>query len=145
MAKYPCGATTGTNTALYNESPDPTKDTGRNLRTDPIGQPVHVKMSSAKTMKVSNIKFTDVARKIDMPVQVIDYNSDPYKGTNYELPANEAFIMPLTDSLNSCEQGTRKNCGLYGNSKYTVSFDVLVDNKDLQTKSFTFSTGSVNY
>lgn len=145
ITTYPCAATTDTNTALYNESPNPTKGTGRNLRTDPIGQPIHVKMWSAKTIKVSNIKFTDVARKIDMPVEVIGYNNDPYKNTNYQLPDNEAFIMPITDSLNSCEVGTRKNCGLYGNSKYSVSFDVMVDNKELQKKSFTFSTGNVNY
>lgn len=145
ITTYPCAATTGTNTALYDESPNPTKGTGRNLRTDPIGQPIHVKIWSAKTIKVSNIKVTDVARKIDIPVAVIDYNNDPYKNTDYQLPDNEAFIMPITDSLNSCETGTRKNCGLYGNSKYAVSFDVMVDNRELQKKSFTFSTGDVNY
>lgn len=145
ITTYPCAATTDTNTALYDESPNPTKGTGRNLRTDPIGQPIHVKMWSAKTIKISNIKITDVARKIDVPVEVIDYNNDPHKNTDYQLPDNEAFIMPITDSLNSCEAGNRKNCGLYGNSKYAVSFDVMVDNKDLQKKSFTFSTGNVNY
>ena len=145
ITTYPCAATTDTNTALYDESPNPTKGTGRDLRTDPIGQPIHVKMWSAKTIKVTNIKITDIARKIDVPVEVIDYNNDPYKNTNYQLPDNEAFIMPITDSLNSCEAGTRKNCGLYGNSKYSVSFDVMVDNKDFQKKSFTFSTGNVNY
>ena len=145
---YPCEATTGTVTALYNESPDPTKGTGRNLRTDPIGQPVHVSVPSAKEIKVSNIKITDVARKIDIPVTVIDYESDPYKGTNYELPKNEMFIMPLTDNLNSCEAGKgygKNNCGLYGNSEYSVTFDVLVDNSTMQNKSFTFKTGNVNY
>ena len=145
ISTYPCANTTGTNTALYDEAPDPTKGTGRNLRTDPIGQPIHVKMWRAKSIKVSNIKITDVARKIDIPIELIDYNNDPYKKTNYQLPSNEAFIMPITDHLNSCETGTRKNCGLYGNSKYSVSFDVMVDNKDLQQKSFTFSTGNVNY
>lgn len=145
---YPCAATTGTVTALYNESPDPTKGTGRNLRTDPIGQPVHILMPSAKEIKVSNIKIMDVARKINVPVQTIDYNSDPYRNTNYELPKNEAFIMPITDDFKSCETGkapNRNNCGLYGNSQYEVSFDVLVDNKTMQSKKFTFKTGNVNY
>lgn len=145
ISTYPCGATTDTNTALYGESPDPTKGMNRNLSTDPIGHPVHIKMWSAKTIKVSNIKMVDVARNITIPVQLIDSNNDPYKNTYYELPDNEAFFMPITDSLNSCEKGVRKNCGLYGNSKYAVSFDVLADNKTLQTKSFTFSTGDVNY
>lgn len=145
---YPCAATKGTVTALYNESPDPTKGTGRNLRTDPIGQPVHILMPSAKEIKVSNIKITDVARKISVPVQTVDFNNDPYLGTNYELPKNEAFIMPITDTFKSCEAGktfNRTNCGLYGNSEYAVSFDVLVDNKTMQKKSFTFKTGNVNY
>lgn len=148
IVTYPCAATTGTVTALYNESPDPTKGTGRNLRTDPIGQPVHILMPSAKEIKVSNIKIMDVARKINVPVQTIDYNSDPYKGTYYELPKNEAFIMPITDAFKSCEAGktyNRNNCGLYGNSQYEVSFDVLVDNKTLQSKKFIFKTGNVNY
>lgn len=145
ITTYPCGATTGTNTALYGESPSPVKGTGRNLLTDPVGQPVHVKVWQADTIKVSNIKFTDVARNIDIPVQLVDSSNDPYEDTYYELPANEAFFMPLTDSLQSCEKGTRKNCGLYGNSKYKVSFDVLTDNKTLLKKEFTFSTGDVNY
>ena len=145
---YPCASTKGTVTALYNESPDPTKGTGRNLRTDPIGQPVHILVPSAQQIKVSNIKITDVARKIDVPVTAIDYNNDPYAGTSYELPKNEVFIMPLTDGFKSCEAGKgygKNQCGLYGNSEYAVSFDVLIDNKTMQTKSFTFKTGDVNY
>ncbi|WP_296208703.1 CAP domain-containing protein [Psychrobacter sp. UBA3480] len=145
ITTYPCAATTGTNTGLYGESPNPVKDTGRNLATDPVGHPVHVKVWQADTIKVSNIKFTDVARNIDIPVQLVDSSNDPYKNTYYEMPENEAFFMPLTDSLQSCERGTRKNCGLYGNSKYKVSFDVLSDNKTLLKKEFTFSTGDVNY
>ncbi|MDN5566261.1 MAG: hypothetical protein L0G25_05610 [Psychrobacter sp.] len=67
--------------------------------------------------------------------------------TVYELPANEAFILPLTDHLKSCEHKSQAstNCGLYGNSDYRVSFDVLIDNKRLVNKSFTFTTGNVNY
>lgn len=148
IVTYPCSATKGTVTALYNESPDPTKGTGRNLRTDPIGQPIHILVPSADDIKVSNIKVTDVARKLNVPVQTVDYDNDPYKGTNYQLPNNEAFIMPITDSLKSCEAGktyNRTNCGLHGNSKYQVSFDVLVDNEEMLSKSFIFETGDVNY
>ena len=145
---YPCAATKGTVTALYNESPDPTKGTGRNLRTDPIGQPVHILVPSAKSVKVSNVKITDVSRKIDVPVSIIDHQNDPYSGTYYKLPENEVFLLPLTDGFKSCEtdrNSTRNNCGLYGNSDYRVSFDVLIDNKTMQSKSFTFKTGDVNY
>ncbi|WP_201557658.1 CAP domain-containing protein [Psychrobacter sp. 72-O-c] len=146
---YPCANVTDTNTALYNESPSPVKGTGRNLRTDPIGQPVYIRMPAAKTIRVSNIKFHDVQRNVDVPTNLLDYRQDPHKGTTSELPKNEAFILPLTDALESCEikrtTDQSQQCGLYGNSEYRVSFDVLVDNKDSINKSFTFKTGNVNY
>ncbi|WP_367106954.1 CAP domain-containing protein [uncultured Psychrobacter sp.] len=144
---YPCADVTNTNTALYNEFPSPVAGTGRDLGIDPIGQPIYISMPTAKSIKVSNVRFRDVQRNINVPIDLLDYSNDPYKGTEYELPNNEAFILPLTDSLKSCEIGRKKgqNCGLYGNSDYRVSFDVLVDNKTLETKAFTFSTGEVNY
>ena len=146
---YPCEGVAGTVTALYNESPNPVRGTGRDLRTDPIGQPVYVSMPSADKIKVSNIKFRDTQRNTDVPIQLIDFDNDPYSNTNYELPENEAFILPLTDALKSCEVKRRANqsqqCGLYGNTKYQVSFDILVDNQASETQSFTFTTGQVNY
>lgn len=144
---YPCQGVKGTVTALYNETPNPVRGSGRNLRTDPIGQPVYINMPSADKVKVNNVKFHDVQRNIDVPIQLLDFDNDPYKGTNYALPTNEAFILPLTDALTSCELGSNKggNCGLYGNSEYKVSFDILVDDKTLEQQSFTFTTGRVNY
>lgn len=145
---YPCQGVSGTVTALYNESPDPFRGT-RNLQTNPIGQPIYVNMPSADTIKVSNVEFLDVTRNIKVPVKLLDFSDDPYKNTNFELPANEAFIMPLTDDLKSCEvfrnQSQSQQCGLYGNSQYRVSFDVLVDNKTMESKSFTFTTGKISY
>lgn len=146
---YPCQGVTDTVTALYSESPNPVKGTGRDLHTDPIGQPVYVSMPSANKIKVSNIKFRDTQRNTNVPIQLIDFDNDPYVNTNYALPANEAFILPLTDALKSCEVNRAANqsqqCGLYGNTKYQVSFDILVDDKNLESKSFTFTTGKVNY
>ncbi|WP_227677734.1 CAP domain-containing protein [Psychrobacter sp. H8-1] len=149
---YPCQGVSDTVTALYNESPDPFRNPNggqptRDLRINPIGQPVYISMPKATNIKVSNIKFRDIQRNIDVPVDLLDYSNDPHKRTAYELPQNQAFILPLTDSLQSCEVGRRKgkNCGLYGNSKYQVSFDVLVDNKTLEKQSFTFTTGEVTY
>lgn len=146
---YPCEGVTNTVTALYNETPDPVKGTGRDLRTDPIGQPVYISMPSADKIKVSNIRFRDTQRNINVPTQVIDVDNDPYLNTDNALPTNEAFILPLTDALKSCEVARAANqsqqCGLYGNTQYQVSFDVLVDDKNLENKSFTFTTGKVNY
>ncbi|MFT5097583.1 MULTISPECIES: CAP domain-containing protein [Psychrobacter] len=144
---YPCQGVSGTVTALYNETPNPVKGTGRDLRADPIGQPIYVSMPAAQTIKLSNIKFHDVQRNIDVPTELLDYGQDPHKNTVYELPANEAFILPITDNLKSCKITTKKdqNCGLHGESEYRVSFDVLVDNRTLKQQSFSFSTGKVNY
>lgn len=149
---YPCQDVQGTVTGLYNESPNPFRNPNggpptRDLRTNPIGQPIYINMPSADTIKVSNIQFRDVKRNINVPVNLLDYDNDPHRATANKLPDNEAFILPLTDDLQSCEAGRRKggNCGLYGNSEYRVSFDVLVDNKDLQSQSFSFTTGAVNY
>lgn len=145
---YPCEGTSGTNTALYNESPNPVKGTGRDLRINPIGQPIYVSMPSAKTIKVSQVKVYDAARQLSVPIDLLDRDRDPYAGTNYQIAANEAFILPLPDNFKTCEQGSirqGKECGLHGNTTYQVSFDVLVDNKDTISKSFHFTTGDVNY
>ncbi len=143
---YPCQGVSDTVTALYNETPDPFRG-ARNLQTNPIGQPVYVNVPSAKTIKISNVSFYDVARNIEVPTQLLDIDQDPYKDTIYQLPANEAFILPLTDALKSCEHKlkTSANCGLYSNSQYRVSFEVMIDNKAVINKSFTFTTGEVDY
>ncbi|MDN5565863.1 MAG: CAP domain-containing protein [Psychrobacter sp.] len=143
---YPCQDVTETVTALYNETPDPFRGT-RNLQDNPIGQPIYINVPTAKTIKISNISFYDVARDREVPTQLLDVDQDPYRNTSYELPANEAFILPLTDRLKSCEHRPKvgQNCGLYGNSQYRVSFDVMIDNKALVNKTFTFTTGEVSY
>lgn len=143
---YPCQGVSGTVTALYNETPSPVKGTGRDLQTDPIGQPVYVSMPSAQTIDISNVKFHDIQRNMDVPIELLDYRQDPHKNTIYELPANEAFILPITDNLKSCTSTSKKdeNCGLHGNSDYRVSFDILVDSKAIERKSFTFKTGAVS-
>ena len=143
---YPCEGVTDTVTALYNETPDPVKHTGRDLRVDPIGQPIYINMPSAQTIDISNVRFHDIQRNIDVPIELLDYRQDPYKNTANALPANEAFILPITDNLKSCQIASKKgkNCGLHGNSDYRVSFDILVDNKNIERESFTFTTGIVN-
>ena len=143
---YPCQGVSGTVTALYNETPSPVKGTGRDLQIDPIGQPIYVSMPSAQTIDISNVKFHDIQRNMDVPIELLDYRQDPHKNTIYELPANEAFILPITDNLKSCTSTSKKdeNCGLHGNSDYRVSFDILVDSKAIERESFTFKTGAVS-
>ena len=103
-------------------------------------------MPSAQTIDISNVTFHDIQRNINVPIELLDYRQDPYKNTANALPANEAFILPITDNLKSCQIASKKgkNCGLHGNSDYRVSFDILVDNKTIERESFTFTTGIVN-
>ncbi|MGP5548836.1 CAP domain-containing protein [Psychrobacter alimentarius] len=143
---YPCQGVTDTVTALYNETPDPVKHTGRDLQKDPIGQPIYISVPSARTINISNVTFYDVRRNINVPIELLDYRQDSYKDTANALPENEAFILPITDDLKSCEgfNSKSKNCGLYGNSEYRVSFNVLIDSEAIERKSFVFKTGAVN-
>lgn len=91
----------------------------------------------------SHAKFgvaVDVARNITIPVHILDKGTDPYPNTNFEMAANEAFIIPLTDNMKSCLNTQTSNCGLFPNSKYKVMFDVMTDNKALITKTVEFTT-----
>ncbi|GAA0321906.1 CAP domain-containing protein [Psychrobacter aestuarii] len=147
MVTYPCDGVTNTTTALYHESPSPVAGTGRDLSTDPIGQPVYIRLPAATSIKVSNVRLHDAKRNIDVPTTLLDTLSDPHPNTGYALKPNEAFILPITDNINSCEgkRGRATNCGLHGNTTYTVSFDVLVDNTALKQQRFNFTTGAVSY
>ena len=146
MFTYPCEGVTNTSTALYNETPNPVAGTGRDLSTDPIGQPVYINIPTAERIKVSNVRFYDASRNQDVPTNLLDTQSDPHPNTGYALAANEAFILPITDYLNTCNgtRGSATNCGLHSNTTYTVSFDVLVDNSTLKQQSFSFTTGKAS-
>ncbi|WP_339343294.1 CAP domain-containing protein [uncultured Psychrobacter sp.] len=141
---YPCDGVTDTVTGLYNESPSPVAGTGRNLAVDPIGQPIYVFVPSAKEIKVSNVKILDTERNIVVPADILDFSNDPHKGTSAELDKNKAFILPITDDINSCPLDYRKNCGLAAFSEYQVTFDVMADNKKMYSKDFKFKTGDFN-
>ena len=142
---YPCDGVVDTATALWNEWPNPVAGTGRDLSQDPIGQPIYIYQPEAQSIKVSNIKIRDTLRNVDVPTELLDFDSDPHKGSAAELPKNKAFILPITDNIQSCKKDFNKtNCGLVGNTEYQVSFDVLTDGKDLTSKSFKFKTGNTN-
>ena len=142
---YPCDGVTDTVTALWQESPSPVQGTGRNLQTDPIGQPIYVHVPAATDIKVSNVKIRDTKRNTNVAVQIVDTENDPHKGSSHQMDRNKAYILPITDGINSCNKSTsNNNCGLNSHTKYQVSFDVMIDNKEMQSKSFTFTTGETN-
>ena len=140
---YPCEGVSGTVTALYNESPSPVAGTGRNLRIDPIGQPIYINMPSHE-IKISNVTISDTQRDKYIPTEIIDHTNDPHKNTENALLKSKAFILPITDDIVSCNSGKYTNCGLNSNTQYRVSFDVLVDNKRVIKHSFSFRTGDTN-
>ena len=68
-----------------------------------LGKPVYISVPSARTINISNVTFYDIRRNINVPIELLDYRQDPYKNTTNALPENEAFILPITDDLKSCE------------------------------------------
>lgn len=136
---YPCDETKGVATALTNESPNPFGNS-RNLKTNPVGQSVYIRSKSGKPMVVSNVRYTDVNSGLDIPVHVLNTETDPYKNTGYKIKENEVFIIPLTDNLKTCSDG-KGNCGLKYNTEYKVSFDVEESGR-LESRSVTFTTES---
>lgn len=152
LVTYPCEGTTGTSTALYHESPNPFAGGQRDLRINPIGQPIWINHPTANNIVVTNVKFFDTQRNISLKTHELTKDNDP----NKRLRANEMFIIPLTDDIarNSCDANELKllgdsfkanSCGLYPNTKYQVSFDISVDGKPKTSHSFTFSTGKTSY
>ena len=136
---YPCNNQEGLSQALYNESPNPFGDT-RNLAVNPIGQPVYIIDSDATKIEVSNVVFTDTDRNIDVPVQILDSNNDPHKNTGSAMKPNEAFIMPLTDSFDTCRGFRKGNCGLHEFTNHSVSFDLIADG-EFERRTINFKTG----
>lgn len=155
LLTYPCQGISGTQTALYHESPDPYFGSTRKLGKDPVGQPIYVFYPSATNIELSNVRFEDTQRNTSLKFDIIDDSRDPYANNTYAMRSNEAFIIPLTDNIgrSSCDanklalfnnQFTANNCGLYANTTYRVSFDVNVDGR-IESHQFTFTTGETNY
>ena len=138
IATYPCDGQVGLATGLFNESPNPFGNT-RNLAANPIGQSVYITNNSAVKMTVSNVVFTDTDREINIPVKILDSTNNPHQATGTDMRDNEAFIMPLTDSMKSCKDKS-SNCGLFPSTNHAVSFDVVSDGT-LVRKTIKFKTG----
>lgn len=145
LLSYPCQDTVNTARMLDNESPNPMKEIGRDLRIDPVGQPVYITNPAATTIKVSNIIFKELGSGKNIAVYLLDHESDPHQGTPNAIPDNAAFIIPLTDGYFNCdarERSPHTNCGLNPHTKYSVSFEVLTNETALIKKTIEFTTGS---
>lgn len=127
ISTYPCQGVTGVRTALFDESPNPIPS--RDLRTNPIGQPILIHATLDQTL--SNLSFTikDPTNQV-LDAQLLTSSNDPHQ----LLLDNEAIIMPLAPlSANTTYRvdiaGKRQELG-----KAAVDFTV----------GFSFSTGEAN-
>lgn len=127
ITTYPCQGTTGTRTGLFNESPNPIPS--RDLRTNPIGQPIVVHAALGQTLSNLSFSVKDPSNNV-IDAQLLTSSNDP----NKLLLGNEAIIMPLAPlSANTTYRvdvaGKRQESG-----QAAVDFSV----------SFSFSTGIAN-
>lgn len=127
ITTYPCQGTTGTRTGLFNESPNPIPS--RDLRVNPIGQPILIHATLGQTLSNLSFSVKDPTNQL-IDAQLLTSSNDP----NKLLLGNEAIIMPLAPlSANTTYRvdiaGKRQEAG-----KAAVDFSL----------NFSFRTGAAN-
>lgn len=123
VVTYPCQGITGTKTALYNESPNPFAE--RNLETNPIGQPIYIRVPKASRISLESATIKDAANQTVTYIPLTQAND-----INHLLQANELFLIP--------------DKPLKAYVRYQVSYKVKTDDGHTYTDSFVFKTGAEN-
>ncbi len=131
---YPCDGTTGTAYQLANESPNPLP--GRNLATQPVGQPILVTVRPDRKLVIGSatmvIKLTGQAISLLPP---LTHDSDP----NQFIDPNQAAIIPA----GPLQPDTDYTVTVNGTSTASGSGSATGSNASLGfTKTFTFRTGT---
>ena len=122
---YPCQGTVGTYYQMMNEVPNPVPS--RNLTTNPIGQPVLIRVRDGNTLTVTSVSVTQVSNSAQVTMlPTLTSANDP----NNELTPNIAAAMP--------------NQPLLPNTQYSVQI-VGTNNGNAFTRQFTFTTGNPVY
>jgi len=116
---YPCEGTTGTVTRLSNETPNPVP--GRNLSTNPVGQPIMIVAGKKEKLTVTTATMTDANNNNIVALPLLT------NGRNDQVAEDTAFLIP-DKPLSS---NTSYKVTLRGTSGQTP-FD----------RTFTFSTGN---
>lgn len=127
ITTYPCQGVTGTRTALFDESPNPIPS--RNLKDDPIGQPILIHATIGQTLSDLSFSIKNPTNQL-ITAQLLTRSNDP----NRLLLSNEAIIMPLAPlAANTTYRveiaGQRQESG-----KAAVDFNL----------NFSFTTGAAN-
>lgn len=120
---YPCEGSSGTDTRLLHESPNPTPS--RNLALSPLGVSVGVVLQQGHTLALTKATMIEVLTGASIELLALD-NYLTNGNVNY-LPENEGFITA--------------NSPLGANLKYKVEI-IGKDNGAAFTKTFTFTTGA---
>lgn len=119
VISYPCNGTKNTQYELRHEAPNPFGSEGRNLKRQPIGQPIFI-LADGK-LDVTDYKMTDAANS-EIALKALTSDNDIHK----LLPPTQVILMPLT--------------ALKPNQAYRVSYSASVDNGLPQNHVITFST-----
>lgn len=117
---YPCQGVTGTAYQLQNESPNPVP--GRNLLTNPIGQPILIQVVSGNALSITTVTVTGPSGAIALLPTMTGAN-DP----NGVLSASQAIVMP--------------NVPLQPSTSYSVVI-TGTNNGATFNKSFSYTTGT---
>lgn len=116
---YPCDGSDRTAYKLDNEYPNPIPS--RNLKKNPIGQPIYIRSGNGKPIHVSNYSMKSVS---DEKIELLPLTkaNDP----NEKLREYEVILMPSK--------------ALKPNTRYTVKYDISINNGSYQTKYINFTT-----
>lgn len=137
---YPCQGSIDTATQLTNETPNPVRE--RDLRVDPVGQPIYLYAPKANHIRISNYKLVDAANQ-QIPLILLNQANDQHG----KLKANQAFLIPDTSTYSprvANRYNPAQNTGLKPNILYRLSYSISIDGGQMQAKTLTFKTGSAN-
>jgi uncharacterized protein YkwD len=118
---YPCDGTTGTVTRLSNETPNPVP--GRNLSTNPVGQPIMIVAGKKEKLTVTTATMTDAKNNNIVTLPLLTHAND----ANKMVAEDTAFLIP--------------DKPLSSNASYTVTLRGTSGQTPFD-RTFTFSTGN---
>ena len=89
VATYPCAGSTGINSNLSDETPNPVP--GRNLQTNPIGSPVYVLLRQGNLLTITSAKMVETSTNTAIVLRApVTRDNDP----NFRFNSNEGYVAP---------------------------------------------------
>lgn len=123
IATYPCQGSTGINSALTGESPNPVPI--RDLNANPLGSTIYIMTRQGNSLIISNASLTNVATSQAVTLRTtMTASNDP----NGHLNNNEVFVTADAPMLL--------------NTPYMFTYSGTNNGVTFTNRSFTFTTGS---